>query len=36
MFSRLNLYGNYTLQLKNDGNFEGEGANQPGDLVGAR
>ena len=24
------VFGNYTMQLKNDGNFEGEGANQPG------
>ena len=30
LFTRLNLYGNYTFQLKNDGNFEGEGANTPG------
>jgi outer membrane receptor protein involved in Fe transport len=30
LFDRLTLYGNYTLQLKNDGNFEGEGANTPG------
>jgi hypothetical protein len=36
LFQRLNLYGNYTLQVKNDGNFEGEGANTPGvsSLVG--
>ncbi len=38
LFTRLNLYANYTLQLKNDGNFEGEGANTPGisSLVGDR
>lgn len=30
LFQRLNLYGNYTLQVKNDGNFEGEAANTPG------
>jgi outer membrane receptor protein involved in Fe transport len=30
LFDRLTLYGNYTLQIKNDGNFEGEGANTPG------
>lgn len=30
LMSRLGLYGNYTLQIKNDGNFEGEGANTPG------
>ena len=24
------MNGHYTLQLKNDGNYEGEGANQPG------
>ncbi len=27
---RWSLYGNYTLQLKNEGNFEGEQRNQPG------
>lgn len=30
LFERLSLYANYTLQVKNDGNFEGEGANTPG------
>ena len=30
LFDRLTLYGNYTVQIKNDGNFEGEGANTPG------
>ena len=30
LFERLVLYGNYTYQIKNDGNFEGEGANTPG------
>ena len=30
LFDRLTLYGNYTLQFKNDGNFEGEGVNTPG------
>jgi hypothetical protein len=30
VFGRLDLYANYTLQLRNDGNFEGEAANQPG------
>lgn len=30
LFSRLGLYANYTYQLKNDGNFEGEGVNTPG------
>ena len=28
--SRLTLQANYTLQLQNEGNFEGEGANTPG------
>jgi outer membrane receptor protein involved in Fe transport len=28
--SRWNVYGNSTVQLKNEGNFEGEGTNQPG------
>ena len=28
--SRLSVQGNYTLQLDNEGNFEGEGANTPG------
>ena len=27
---RLQLDGSYTLQIKNEGNFEGEGTNQPG------
>ncbi len=38
LFERLNVYANYTYQLKNDGNFEGEGANTPGisSLVGDR
>jgi hypothetical protein len=38
LFSRLNLYANYTYQIKNDGNFEGEGTNTPGvsSLVGDR
>ena len=30
LFQRLVLYGNYTYQIKNDGNFEGEGVNTPG------
>ncbi|MBA2355164.1 MAG: TonB-dependent receptor, partial [Acidobacteria bacterium] len=30
VFDRLGLYANYTYQLKNDGNFEGEGVNTPG------
>lgn len=30
VFSMLGLYANYTAQLKNDGNFEGEGVNTPG------
>ena len=30
LFDRLVLYGNYTYQIKNDGNFEGEGVNTPG------
>lgn len=29
-FDRLQLNGSYTLQLKNDGNYEGEGTNTPG------
>jgi hypothetical protein len=29
-FSALQLNGNYTAQLENDGNFEGEARNQPG------
>jgi outer membrane receptor protein involved in Fe transport len=29
-FNRLTVNGNYTLQLKNDGNYEGEGTNTPG------
>jgi hypothetical protein len=29
-FSMLQLNGNYTLQLKSEGNFEGEARNQPG------
>lgn len=38
LFDRLNVYANYTYQIKNDGNFEGEGANTPGisSLVGDR
>jgi outer membrane receptor protein involved in Fe transport len=28
--SRWNVYGNSTVQLKNEGNFEGEATNQPG------
>lgn len=38
LFSRLNVYANYTLQVNNDGNFEGEGANTPGvsSLIGDR
>ena len=27
-----NINGHYTLQLKNDGNYEGEGTNQPGKI----
>ena len=34
--SRWSVYGNYTVQLKNDGNFEGEAANQPGLELGFR
>jgi hypothetical protein len=30
--SRWNVNGHYTLQLKNDGNFEGEASNQPGNA----
>jgi hypothetical protein len=30
--SWLNLFGHYTLQLRNHGNFEGEAANQPGNY----
>jgi hypothetical protein len=30
MFGRLTLNGNYTLQLRNHGNYEGEGTNLPG------
>ena len=26
------LYGNWTMQIENDGNFEGEAANQPGNY----
>ncbi len=35
---RWNLAGNYTNQLKNDGNFEGEAGNQPGNysIIGDR
>lgn len=29
-FTRLRVNGNYTLQLRNSGDFEGEAANQPG------
>jgi outer membrane receptor protein involved in Fe transport len=29
-FNRLTLNGNYTVQLKNEGNYEGEGTNTPG------
>jgi outer membrane receptor protein involved in Fe transport len=29
-FDRLTLQGNYTLQLRNHGNYEGEGTNTPG------
>jgi hypothetical protein len=29
-FNRLTLNGNYTVQLRNHGNYEGEGANAPG------
>jgi hypothetical protein len=30
MFDRLTVNGNYTLQLRNHGNYEGEGTNTPG------
>jgi hypothetical protein len=30
IFNNLSVNGNYTVQLKNDGNFEGEGTNTPG------
>jgi hypothetical protein len=30
LFDRLTLNGNYTVQLQNDGNYEGEGTNTPG------
>ena len=30
--SRLTFNGNYTLQIKNEGNFEGEAGNQPGNT----
>ena len=30
MFGHLTLQGNYTLQLRNNGNYEGEGTNTPG------
>ena len=29
-FDRLTVNGNYTMQLRNDGNYEGEGTNTPG------
>src|SRR5262249_3485033 len=29
---RWSVYGNYTLMLQNEGNYEGEAANQPGAL----
>jgi hypothetical protein len=31
-FNRFSFFGHYTLQLRNDGNFEGEAANQPGNY----
>jgi hypothetical protein len=30
LFNRLTLNGNYTIQLRNHGNYEGEGTNTPG------
>lgn len=30
IFNNLSVNGNYTVQLKNDGNYEGEGTNTPG------
>ena len=31
-FGSLNVAGNYTIQLRNHGNYEGEGSNLPGDV----
>ena len=33
-YAALTLEGHWTVQLKNEGNFEGEAQNQPGDQLG--
>lgn len=32
LFGRLTVNGNYTVQLRNEGNYEGEGTNTPGSV----